>query len=156
MREKLRTFIEKEKIRPARLFNPLFAFHLLYTYRYVHFFLTGVTGVALALLITWLLTEFHFGLEGYFTAYLIGLAVNLAYNFTLHTFVNFHTRHGHARRFVLFVAFSLFIASLQAGTVRLLTPMIGEQYYLVVIAAVILFYSTLSYLFFRLSLFSEN
>jgi len=155
MKNKIQNFIKQEQITFAKLFSPVFILHLLYKYKYIHFFLTGMSGVGLALLITWSLTEHVFGLENYFTSYLIGLAANLVYNFILHTKVNFHTKMNHPRRFVIFVIYSLLLASLQAVTVKLLTPVIGVEFYLFVIAAIILMYSTISYFIFKFIIFSE-
>jgi len=114
-----------------------------------------MTGVGLALLITWSLTEYVFGLENYFTSYLIGLAINLIYNFILHTKVSFHTKNHYPQRFVIFVIYSLLLASLQAVTVKILTPIFGIEFYLFVIASVILIYSTISYFIFKFIIFSE-
>lgn len=155
MRHRLHSFIEQEQITFARLCNPAFLVRLLYKYKYIHFFLTGITGVGLALFITWATTEYIFGLENYFTAYLIGLAVNLIYNFILHTTVSFGTKKNHPQRFVIFVIYSLCMASLQAGTVKVLTPAFGIEYYLFVIASVILIYSTISFFLFKFIIFSE-
>ena len=155
MKNKILKFIEQEQITFARLFNPAFILHLLYKYKYIHFFLTGMTGVGLALLITWTLTEYVFGLENYFTSYLIGLAANLVYNFTLHTYVSFNTKNNHPRRFVTFVIYSILMVSLQAVTVKILTPIIGIEFYLFVIASVILVYSSISYFIFKFIIFSE-
>jgi len=155
MKDKIQKFIELEQITFAKLLNPVFILNLLYKYKYIHFFLTGMTGVGLALLIIWLLTEYVFGLENYFTSYLIGLATNLIYNFTLHTKVCFNTKNNHPQRFVIFVIYSLLMASLQAVTVNILTPIIGIEFYLFVIASIILLYSTVSFFIFKFIIFSE-
>jgi len=155
MKDKISKFIECEQITFAKLFNPAFILQLLYKYKYIHFFLIGMTGVGLALLITWSLTEYVFGLENYFTSYLIGLAANLVFNFTLHTYVSFNTHTNHPRRFVIFVIFSILMVSLQALTVKILTPLIGIEFYLLVIASVILVYSSISYFIFKFIIFSE-
>ena len=156
MKDKILRFIEQEQITFARLFNPVFIFHLLYKYKYIHFFLTGVTGVVLALLITWSLTEYVFGLENYFTSYLIGLTINLIYNFVLHTKISFNTKNNHPKRFVIFVIYSLLMASLQAVTVKTLTPIVGIEFYLFVIASIILIYSTVSFFIFKFIIFLEK
>ena len=156
MKNKIHNFIKQEQITFAKLFSPVFILHLLYKYKYIHFFLTGMTGVILALLITWSLTEHVFGLENYFTSYLVGLSANLVYNFILHTKVSFNTRKNHPQRFVIFVIYSLLMVSLQAVTVKILTPIIGIEFYLFVIASVILIYSIISYFIFKFIIFSEE
>ena len=54
---------------------PDWAFRFLFIQKYFHFFFTGVTGVALNLSATWFFTGYVFGIEGYFDAYLIGIAL---------------------------------------------------------------------------------
>src|SRR3989344_9646925 len=80
------------------------AHFILIEHKYLHFFATGTSGVVLNLFVTWFLTTFVFGLQNYFKAYVIALAVNLVYNFVLHTKVTFGTRGGHGRR-IVFVFF---------------------------------------------------
>jgi putative flippase GtrA len=89
----------------SKLIKPLLLVELLFRVRYAHFFATGVSGLALALAITYLLTEFILGLERYYEAYLVGLAANLIYNFALHTLITFRTKERHTRRFVIFVSY---------------------------------------------------
>lgn len=129
---------------------------ILFEYKYLHFFLTGTSGVALNLFVTWALTTFVFGLHGYFKAYIIALAANLAYNFTLHTKVTFGTKEGHGRRFVLFVAYSLVLTALQAFVVRTVTPVVGLEYYLFVIATTTAMFSCVTFVFFKFFLFYER
>lgn len=105
--------------------------------RFVSFVITGATGVVLNLGVTWGLTEYVFGRPQYFTAYLFGLAVNLVYNFVRHAFVTFNVEDGLPRRFVLFIAYSLCMAALQAWAVRRVVEAVGRSWYLVVIAGVI-------------------
>ena len=124
--------------------------------KYVSFFVTGVTGVALNLVITWSLTTFVFGVNQYFYAYLIGLAVNLIYNFARHAFVTFRTKSGHLTRFTLFIMYSLGMAGLQAVTVRELVDFVGESYYLVVIASVIFVFSTVTFVVCNYWLFNDD
>ena len=121
--------------------------------RYLHFLVVGVTGVAINLGITAFLTELVFGREQYFSAYLIGLAANLLYNFILHTRVTFKTKGNHARRLAIFMAYSLCLAYIQAQCVKWLTAHVGVDWYLVVIASVIFFFSMLTFLLFKFVLF---
>ena len=139
-------------MRPNFL-NPLWWYRLLHSTRYLHFLVVGVTGVAINLGITAFLTELVFGREQYFSAYLIGLAANLLYNFILHTRVTFKTKGNHARRLAIFMAYSLCLAYIQAQCVKWLTAHVGVDWYLVVIASVIFFFSMLTFLLFKFVLF---
>jgi len=123
--------------------------------RYASFFLTGASGVVLNLLITWLFTEFVFGRSLYFYAYLLGLGVNLVYNFVRHALVTFDARGQYVKRFVYFIAYSLAMAGLQAVTVRWLVGLFGEAYYLIVIGSVIFVFSTVTFVICDLWLFAD-
>lgn len=136
-----------------RFLNPLWWLAFLHKTRYIHFFIVGATGVALNLAITAFFTELVFGREQYFTGYLIGLAANLLYNFGLHTVVTFKTKDRHGRRLVIFVAYSLILAYIQAQLVKWLTAIVGVDWYLVVIAGVILSFSVVTFVLFKLVLF---
>lgn len=137
-------------------FNPLDWLKLFYRVRLLHFLLVGGTGVLLNLLMTWFFTEFFFGLEGYFYGYLIGLSVNIVYNFLLHTHVTYKTKKEHMKRFRWFVAYTLVFTFIQALLVRWLTPLIGLEYYLFVIATIIAIGSIITFLIFKLWLFKEK
>ena len=138
------------------LLNPINILKLLYKINYLQFFAVGVTGVLINLTIVYTLTEFIFGLENYYTAYLIGLTVNLLYNFLAHTIITFQTKKHHKTRFTYFVIYSLALSGLQAITVRYLTPIIGLEYYLFTIASIIFIFSTVTFVFFKLVLFNEK
>lgn len=124
--------------------------------KYVSFFITGATGVALNLVITWSLTTLLFGVDQYFYAYLIGLTMNLVYNFVRHALVTFQTKSSPGARFVLFILYSLGMAGLQALTVQELVAYIGDTYYLVVIAGVIFVFSTVTFVVCNYWLFNED
>lgn len=128
---------------------------ILFRHKYLHFFATGASGVAINLLTTWLLTTFVFGLSRYFTAYVIGTAFNLLYNFTLHTLVTFKTTSRHFVRLVGFVVYSLVFAFFQTMFVKYVVSKVGVHYYLVVIATTIFVFSTVSFLVFKFFLFRE-
>src|SRR5262249_44192232 len=130
-------------------------FALLHKTKYLHFFLIGVSGVAINLGVTAFFAEFVFGRERYFEAYLIGLVTGLIYLFALHTFITFQTKERHLRRFVLFFIYSLLMSAFQAFLVKTITPIVGIQYYLLVIAAIILVFSTVTFVLFKLVLFKE-
>ncbi len=152
----LKKFIEKENINFNNILSPKFVFNLLYKYKYIHFFLTGASGALVALIIIALLTEFIFGQEKYFTAYLIGLLLNLIYNFTLHTKISFKTKKKHIRRFTIFITYSLIMASIQATIVKIFTPILGLEYYLFVIASTILLFSIINFFSCKLLIFFEK
>lgn len=125
-------------------------------HRLLHFFLTGGTGAALNLALTAALAELVFGREDYFYAYLIGLAANIVYNFVLHSRFTFRTQGGHRRRFAAFAAYNLAMTALQAVVVRRLVAWVGVDFYLPVIALVILCFSLLTYLVYRFWLFRQG
>jgi putative flippase GtrA len=156
MPERIKQFIEKEHITFFALCNPFFVFRLLSHHRYIHFFLIGVTGVGINLVLTWFFAEFVFGRSRYFDAYLIGLAGNLVYNFILHTVITFKTTRAHSKRFIVFIFYALLMTALQAYLVKIITPIVGVDYYLFVIASIILFFSTVSFFIFKLSVFNEK
>lgn len=133
--------------------NLMWWWRLLHRTRYLHFFAVGMTGVAINLGITAFFAELVFGREYYFDAYLIGLFANLLYNFILHTRVTFKTKGNHTRRLVIFMAYSLALAYIQAQVVKWLTALVGVDWYLVVIASVILAFSVLTFLLFKFVLF---
>ena len=153
---RIKLFLEHEQVTVVNIFKPHFILPLLIRYKYIHFFLTGVTGVGINLILTWVFTEFVFGQSRYFEAYLIGVAANLIYNFVLHTVMTFKTRESHLRRFSIFIGYSLLMTAFQAWLVKLLVPVFGAEYYLVVIGSIILIFSTVSFLLFKLALFNEE
>jgi len=124
-------------------------------HRILPFLLTGGSGAMLNLGLTALLTELVFGREHYFSAYLLGLTANIVYNFVLHSRVTFCTRRQHGRRFLRFVAYNLAMTSLQAALVRTLVGLTGVDYYLPVIAGVILCFASVTYVVYRYWLFRE-
>lgn len=129
---------------------------ILFKHKYIHFFATGASGVAINLLITWFLTTFVFGLSRYFTAYVIGTAFNLLYNFTLHTLITFKTTSRHFRRLIGFITYSLVFAFFQTMFVKYVVSKVGVHYYLVVIATTIFVFSTVTFLVFKFFLFRES
>lgn len=130
--------------------------HLLHSSRFVHFFVVGSTGVAMNLLITGTLTEFIFGREQYFTGYVIGLTANLLYNFVLHTLITFKTKKDHTRRLVIFAVYSLAMVYIQAQVVKAATAVVGVNFYLIVIASVILISSIITFVLFKFVLFKPE
>jgi putative flippase GtrA len=139
--------------RYTHFFNPLWWLSFLHRTRYAHFFIVGATGVLINLAITALFAELVFGREQYFTGYLIGLAANLLYNFGLHTVVTFKTKDRHITRLAIFLAYSLAMSYIQALVVKWLTDLVGVDWYLVVIASVILAFSVVTFVLFKFLLF---
>lgn len=137
--------------------NPLTSFikKILITHKFLHFFVTGVLGVLLNLSITWTLTTFVYGVHGYFTAYLIGTAVNLSFNFIIHTLVIFKTRTRHATRLTGFVLYNIGMTAVQASVIKYVTTLVGVQYYLLVIGGTIFTFSVGSFTVFKFFLFHE-
>lgn len=137
--------------------NPLVLLlrRLLITHKFLHFFITGVVGVTLNLLITWMLTTFVYGIDGYFTAYLVGTAVNLLFNFTIHTIITFKTRTRHFQRLTGFIFYNISMTAVQAVIIKYLTTLFGLQYYLFVIAGTIFTFSVVSFVVFKFFLFRE-
>lgn len=148
-------FIENERISWRTLFEPQKVFLLLARYGYLKFLLTGGTGVLINLGLTWFFTEYVYGLENYFDAYLIGISANLLWNFMLYSLWLFKTKHRHFLRFVVFVTYALIMTWVNAVIVSTVTPIIGLQYYLIVIAATIFLLSTFNFFVFKMSLFRE-
>ena len=144
------------EIKTINIFNPIDWYKLFYKHRLIHFLFTGGTGVLINIGITGLLTEFVLGRENYFSAYLIGLTANLIYNFTLHTVMTFKTKKNHKSRFTIFIVYSLLMALLQAILINTIVSLIGVDYYLFVIGSVILTFSFITYIFFKLLLFNEK
>jgi putative flippase GtrA len=138
------------------LINPLWWLKLMVRLRYAHFFVVGATGVAINLALTAFFAELVFGRENYFPAYLIGLFVNLLYNFILHTIVTFKTKDKHAMRLMIFLGYSLVLTYVQAYLVKHITVWVGINWYLVVIASVIFFFSIITFLLFKFVLFQKD
>jgi putative flippase GtrA len=136
--------------------NPMRLIRFLHATRYLHFFAVGLSGVAINLAITGILTELFFGRENYFTAYLIGLAANLLYNFVLHTIVTFKTKGNHTKRLSIFMVYSLTLAYIQAMVTKSLTSWVGVDWYLVVIASVIMAFSIMTFILFKFVLFRSD
>jgi putative flippase GtrA len=124
--------------------------------RFIHFMIVGSTGVGLNLGLVWLLTEYVFGKDNYYYAYLIGLVLNLIYVFVMHTLVTFKTKANHKKRFMFFVLYHLTMSFIQANIVRVIVPIFGQDYYILIIASVILSLSMVTFLVFKLKLFKEE
>lgn len=124
--------------------------------RLIQYGLVGVSGALLNVGITWLLTEYFLGVDRYTIAFGIGIVVNIIYNFVLHTTTVFHTKKNHYKRFIIYAIYSLFMLYLQTTTAKIITNIIGDQYYLLVVGGVILFYALFNFVVFKLFLFKEK
>ena len=138
------------------LAQPLTVIDMLIRHRFLHFLVVGGGGAVLGLGITWSLTTFIFGLEHYFSAYLIGTAVALAFNFTMYSLVIFRTSREHIRRLAVYFVYITAVILVQAATVKIITPFVGLKWYLAVIASVVAAFSILNFLVFKLSIFNER
>ncbi len=150
------SFVVHEQLTWRTLFHPRKMFGIFVRYRFLHFLIIGGAGAALGLGVTWALTTFVFGLENYFTAYLIGTAVSLVFNFTLYSVLLFKTSRDHLQRLAVFFVYIISMIVLQAMAVKTITPIVGLRFYLLVIAGVILLFSFINFLVFRLSIFKER
>lgn len=155
VREMIRGFLTRERITFLGVLNPFFIWSLLIRHRYTHFFLIGISGVAINLSVSWVGTELFFGKERYFQAYLIGVSANLVFNFVFHTIVTFQTEQKHVQRFFWFVIYSLTMTAFQAWLVKTVIAFVGVQFYLVVIASIILIFSGITFVLFKLILFRK-
>lgn len=144
------------ELKAINIFNPMDWYRLFYRHRLIHFLFTGGTGVLINLAVTAFFAEIIYGRENYFVAYLLGLGSNLIYNFTLHTIMTFKTKSNHKKRFSLFAIYSIVMAVFQAMLTKEIVSLVGVDYYLIVIASIILIFSVVTYFFFKLWLFNEN
>lgn len=156
LRQTFATLIAQEHISWHIIFEPFHLIDVLLRHRFIHFLFVGGGGLVIGLGVTWLLTTFLFGLEGYFTAYLIGTAAALAFNFTMYTLVIFRTSREHMRRLVVYFVYIVVVIIIQAIIVKMLTPRIGLEWYLIIITVVIGIFSVINFLVFKLSIFKER
>lgn len=122
-------------------------------HRFIRFLIAGGSGALLNIGITFVLTHFVFGMERYFTAFLIGTAVNVLYNFTLYTLAIFKTKEKHLRRFVVFAVYSVLMTVVQLSLVNYIARLTGPEWYLIVIASVIFVGALFNYVVFKTSIF---
>lgn len=127
----------------------------LYGHKIIRFILTGGTGLLINLLVTGILTEFVFGREHYFYGYLLGLTANMVYNFALYTVFTFKPSAKHKRRFLLYVIYYICMTLTQIGIVKMLTALVGVDWYLLVIALTIATLSVITYLTCNLFIFKK-
>ncbi len=157
----------------------------LYNVRYIHFLLTGGSGVALNLFTAWLWIDVLSNKE-VFTLWvsdqhntlkvksntigiILGQTTNIIYNFIFHSIVTFKTKEKHKRRFLLFVLYSIFLSYIIVTPLILILnnflisqikPTILNEYiggfeYLIASAIVIFFISIFNFVFFKKKLFKD-
>lgn len=155
MKNTIKYFIKNENLSLKNLLNLGFIFNILYKYKYIHFFVTGSSGVLINLILTWYFTEFIFGIEKYFYGYLIGLSANIIWNFIIHTQVNFNTKDKYFKRLFQFVLYTLLLGFIQVKIVNYIVPIIGLEFYLLIIGSVILMFSIVTFIIFKLWIFRK-
>lgn len=155
IRTVMHSFAKRERLSWRTITHPRQLMRIFIKVKYMHFFIVGVGSVGLALTTTWTLVTFVFGVEHYFTAYLIGVGVALVFNFTMYSIIIFRTSRQHAMRFFVFVAYGVFMTLVQASVIHTLTPLFGIELYLLVIAGVVFVFSFINFALFKLSLFRE-
>lgn len=148
-------FLKRENFSWRIIARPRQLIKIIIKYKYAHFFIVGVGGVALALITTWTLVTFVLGMERYFAAYLVGVGVALAFNFTMYSIIIFRTSRQHAKRFFVFIVYNVIMTAVQAFVVHTVTPIFGVEWYLLVITGVVFVFSFLNFALFKLSLFRE-
>jgi putative flippase GtrA len=120
--------------------------------QFIRFLLVGGTGTLLNLGLSWLVTSL-FGIEQYVWGIVVGLSVNILYNFALYTHAVFKTQGNHGKRIVIFSAYSVCIAGLYVVLVRAISSLVGTEYYLYVSLVAILFFAVVNYVVLKWSIF---
>ncbi len=131
-------------------------FRKLVSYSLIRFLVTGGFGVLLNLVVVFGITEFVVGRENYMIGYFSGFIVNLLFNFLIHTLWTFETKRWHKRRLVIFIMYHIGMTLLQALVINLLVGLIGIEWYLIIIALVIGFFSIITYVVFKFFLFKDT
>lgn len=130
------TSADQEKAKPQSFFS----------YALLSTLATGGSGALLSIVITYLCVEYLFGKEGYFTAYLTGVAIGVIYAFAVFAFAVFKTTEHLLRRFAIFSAYMALLVVVQSVIVRVAVSVVGVDYYLVVIALTIAALSLVNHL----------
>ena len=149
-------FAREENLSWGLLLQPSRIIDILFRHRFIHFLIVGGGGLFIGLGVTWLFTAFVFGLEGYFTSYLIGTAAAIAFNFTLYTYFIFRTSREHSRRLAIYFIYIVAVITIQAQIVKTVTPLLGLEWYLAVITLVIGIFSVINFFVFKLSIFRDR
>ncbi len=117
-----------------------------FSYALLRTLATGGSGALLSILVTYVCVEYLFGKEGYFTAYLTGVAIGVIYAFGVFAFAVFKTTEHLLRRFVLFALYMALLVVVQSVIVRAVVSVVGVDYYLHVIALTIAALSLVNHL----------
>lgn len=146
-----------------KIYDPIYVFKYLFMKKFIHFLVIGSSGVFLNLLITFLLTRFVFlresfylGVKGYTISFLIGTLFNLIYNFILHTKITFKVKKNHGKRFAIFIIYSILMSSFQIWLNKMIVPVFGSEYHIFVDAGIILVFSIVTFIVFKLWVFKEK
>ncbi len=116
----------------------------------------GGSGALLSIGITYLCVEYLYGTEGYFVAYLTGVAVGVVYAFAVFAFAVFKTTERLLSRFVLFSGYMAFLVVVQAVVVKSAVSVVGVDYYLWVITATIAALSVVNYFVYSRIIFQQE
>ena len=154
--QEFRKIIEDENLTWSILFHPGQVVSILLRHRFLHFLLVGGGGAGIGIGSTWLLTTYVFGIERYFSAYLLGTTAAPIFNFTMYSIVIFKTTREHVRRLVVYLLYIIGIITVQALSVKTITPIVGLRWYLLVIAMVVGFFSIINFLVFKLAIFKDR
>ena len=120
---------------------------------YLKTMMVSGSGALLALLVTASLTEFVFGREDYFLAYLIGVVVSVGYSFFFLSRKVFRSPEKKTSRFVLFLLYMTFLVLIQVTGVKYLVGLFGVDWYLPVIAGIMFAISLMSFLVYKFIIF---
>lgn len=163
-----------KEINYKELKNPINLIKFLWKTKYIHFFITGTSGVLINLVFAFIFVEYVFTNPSYnffitiqntTIGIIIGTSINLIYNFILHTNMTFKTKKNHTKRFLIFIIYSLFVSYFinlpltilfRNFLEKTLPEFISSYSYLISSAFVILFVSCFTFIFFKLYLFKEK
>jgi putative flippase GtrA len=126
------------------------------TNTYFRTLLTGGSGALVSILITYLCVEYLFGKDGYFIAYLTGVAFGVVYAFAVFAIAVFKTTEKLLSRFVFFSAYMALLVIVQASIVRVVVPIVGIDHYLAVITVIIALLSVLNYFVYSRLIFKRS
>jgi putative flippase GtrA len=123
---------------------------------FLRFALVGGTGFLLNLTVTVLLTELVLGRERYFSAFLLGTATNITFNFFAYARFAFRRLAPHLWRRIFFFAYSIFITIVQLTLTKHVVDLIGVRWYALGICAVIGTLSVVNFVVFRTIVFPNR
>jgi putative flippase GtrA len=122
-------------------------------WEYIKTMAVSGSGALVSILITAGLTEYVFGREHYFTAYIIGVAIGVVYAFIMLSKKVFQGDRNHGKRFMWFSLYMALLVVLQTLVVKSLVGMLGVSWYLPVIAGTMLVVSFISFAVYKYFIF---